>query len=131
MKKSIFVFLFAIFLILAFYILTYGAGIFTSSRSYTEKQTKNSLCTTFFNFELKNISYENKMLSFRLVRKSETGEPFEYITISSGNETQKTIPILNMLNYKEQPLNIEINLSKNFTIYPENCKAMGKTFTLS
>ena len=128
MKKSILFFLFVIFIVLAFYILTYGTGIYTSSKSYTEQQTKNSLCSTFFDFELKNITYQNGFLAFNLVRKSETGEPFSNITIKG--EEEKKIDVLNMISYKTQPINIEINISKNFTVYPESCKIMSKTFAV-
>jgi hypothetical protein len=128
MRKPILIFLFAIFLVLAFYILTYGTGIYTSSRSYTEQQTKNLLCSTFFDFELKNTTYQNGVLAFNLARKSETGEPFSYITIKG--EEEKNITVLNMLSYDIQPVSIEIKISKNFTVYPESCRVMSKTFTV-
>jgi|GEM_PF-3685811 len=128
MKKSILIFLFAIFVVLAFYILTYGTGIYTSSRSYTEQQTKNTLCSTFFDFELKNTTYQNGVLAFNLARKSETGEPFSYIIIKG--EEEKNITVLNMLSYDIQPVSIEIKISKNFTVYPESCKIMSKTFAV-
>ncbi len=131
MKKSIFIFLFALFLILAFYILIQGAGIYTSSKSYAEAQTKESLCAVFFDFELKNATYESNLLSFRLLRKSETGEPFSYLIILTDIGDEKKLPVLNMLSHKEQLLNTEINISKNFTVYPESCRTKGKSITIS
>lgn len=126
-KISMFIFLFALFILLAVITGAYLYKLYSENTASSEKQTRETIdCDYYFAVSKQSISYIDDKLSFEI--KNTYGKEIRTVVIVSGNETkEKSVSLTRGDSF---PLDVSIKASGNFSLYPKGCPALAKVFQI-
>lgn len=127
-KISIFIFLFALFVMLALLTGGYLYKLYIENIEFTDKETNELVnCDNFyFNLVKNTISYNENKLTFEV--KNSMGKEINQLIIESNNKTTEKNMSLAQGDLLFVVVNLEVN--NNFSVYPKGCKSVQKTFTI-
>lgn len=116
-KITIYIFLFALFIMLTFFIAVHIYNIYMTSKASSLKISKGTLDCSF-SFTLETIRYSLPELSF-ILRSSNDQLRKIFIDVN-GAETE--VALGEFLDYKQNVVVPDIIIEKTFIIYPEGCR---------
>ena len=117
-KIALYIFLFALFISLAFFIGTHIYNIYITSKTTSEQTTKSSLeCA--FSFSLSKIRYEFPQLSFDL-QTSDINAFKKLVLEVEGIETE--VPLREFMDYEQGVIVEDVVIEDKFRAYPLGCR---------
>lgn len=124
-KITIYIFLFALFIMLAMVLGIRIYNIYTSSKTESEKTIEVVMKCTF-SFSVSNIDYTGGVLSFDL-RTSDEKLLKKLVVVNENNET-KEIELGRFIGFpSKQRVNAgSISITNQFFVYPYGCGAQNK-----
>ena len=123
------VFIFAVFIILMIYVGLKGYDIYRSSREFVNKTTEPSIDCIGYVYDINDLSYEDGSLRFQLINRDYSDYEIKNINIIS-EEGNNSIELERFRPGSEQYIEIKINISEVFSIYPDNCMVYKKEFVI-
>lgn len=128
LTKPMIFFLFLLFIILTFYIVTWITNIYRGSTAYFEQGSKAGLECVGYAYDVYDISYEQGVLSFTLKNAPHSDRDITSLVVDNHNETVEQ-------NFTIGPgheitLSAKILINNTFALYPRNCNKYAKQCTL-
>ena len=128
-KISTLIFLFAVFIFLAFFTGGWLYRVYVDHTSFSEKSTDTAIKCSSITFGVENLDYKGGVLSFDLENKF--GQEFSNITIESGTQSVD-VPTGILRPGDLFPVRLEIEVGETLIIYPQGCKGENsKSFRLT
>ena len=121
-KITLYFFLFALFIFLAFFIGSRIYLIYTESKS-TSLQTTKSVLDCTFNFYLRNMQYDGNILLFDLETSDE--KLLNNLTIESGGQV-RDIELGRFVLYTQRVRIEGITIEDQFFVFPTGCEELNK-----
>ena len=116
-KITLYIFLFALFIMLAFFIAVNIYSVYTTSKTDSLKTTKGTLeCS--FSFSIDSIRYSVPELSFNL--RSSNDQIRKIFIDVNGAETE--VALGEFLDYEQNVVVPDLIIEKTFIVYPEGCR---------
>ena len=129
-KISTLIFLFAVFVFLAFFTGGWLYRVYVDHTSFSEKSTNTAIKCSSITFGVDNLNYEGGVLSFDLENKF--GAVFGNITVESGPNQTVEVPTGRLGSGDVYPVALTIDLGNSVMIYPAGCRdEYAKTFKLT
>lgn len=122
-KITLYIFLFALFIMLGMVIGIRIYNIYTGSKAATEKTIKSTMGCEFFSFSVSNILYEQGSLSFDL--KTTDDKLLKKIVIVGDNDMKKEIELGRFLGFEQRVDAGQIEVSDSFGVYPYGCESQN------
>ena len=125
-KITVYIFLFVVFILLAFYLAAWIYTNYTATKTYSEKTTKTVLECNFFSFAVSKIRYEELALSFEiksLVTEQKNAPTNMSIKVEG---LEYPLQIGEYLDFKQQVTLPDVVIADKFTIYPAGCEKYNK-----
>ncbi|MFC1752358.1 hypothetical protein ACFL96_03070 [Thermoproteota archaeon] len=121
-KITLYIFLFVLFIALAFFVGTYIYNIYISTTTSSTETTKTSLeCA--FTFTIKNMGYDFPELSFD-VRTSDL-ELFKKLVIEVEGIGAE-VELGEFFDFEQKVVVEDIVIEDSFNVYPEGCKEFNQ-----
>lgn len=118
-KISTIIFLLAIFVFLAIFIGGWLYRVYMTQSRYSTHESASAVDCAYYSFNVESLSYENGRLYFELDNKG--NDQFDTIVIESGG-IAKEVSTEGMVAGMSQPIDVEIALADDVSIYPKGCK---------
>jgi hypothetical protein len=117
-KITIYIFLFALFMMLAFFIAVNIYNIYMDSKTSSIKTTKGALeCA--FSFSVSDVRYDVTDLSFSL--RSSNADTFKKMIIDVAGE-KTDVPLGEFFDFNQKVTVKDMVIPDKFRIYPEGCE---------
>ena len=123
-KKAVAIILLIVGVMLMFFIISQGVGIYKSSREASDRQGLSSVQCFGFLYTVKGITATDEELQFEFRNELSSTEEVHNLTIMGAGtdegQSRKTvdmsIPIGSSLAVR-----VPVRVEDNFTVYPDNC----------
>ena len=117
-KITMYIFLFALFIMLSFFLGTHIYNIYVEGTTSSSETTKGSLeCS--FSFFISRINYEFPELTFNL--RTTDVEAMDTIVIEV-EDIQTKIPLKEFFDFQQNILVDDVVIEDNFLVYSEGCR---------
>ena len=123
-QTSTLIFLFAIFVLLAFFLGSWLYKIYLQQTEYSKEQTVAAIeCGRFYFHIVDNtVSYDNGTLHFEV--ENTIGEPIRELTIESALET-RTLNVSGLIPGAMVPISTDIRITDWVHVYPRYCRGLN------
>ena len=121
-KITVYIFLFVVFILLAFYLMVWIYNNYMTTKTYSEKTTETALECNLFSFAISKIRYEDVALSFEIESRvtEEKNAPRNMVIKVDGVEYP--LQIGEYIDFRHQVSPQDRVIADKFTIYPEGCE---------
>ncbi|MBD3313397.1 hypothetical protein GF345_03060 [Candidatus Woesearchaeota archaeon] len=121
-KITMYIFLFALFIMLAFFLGTHIYNIYVQGTTSSSETTKGSLeCS--FSFSIRMIDYEFPELTFDL--RTTDIEALDTIVIEV-EDIQTEVPLKEFFDFQQNIVVDDVVIEDTFLVYPEGCRNYNK-----
>ncbi len=123
-KVSTLIFLFSIFVLLAFFLGSWLYNIYLDQTQYSKEQTISAIeCGRFyFQIDEQSVGYVDGILTFDI--ENTIGTPIRELTIESALET-RDLNVSGLIPGAMVPISVDIRLTDWIQIYPKYCRGLN------
>lgn len=116
----LFIVLFTLLIVISLIIAVYSFTYFFTSREYTEKASSQNLVCSGYNYYIRDVTYEGKILSFTIINKN--GASFSSLRVFT-KEGEKNVTFTDLQLVPEQRISVKnMNIEgTSFSIIPGDC----------
>ena len=132
-KKAVAIILLIVGVMLMFFIISHGIGIYKGSREASDRQGLSSVKCFGFLYTVKGITATDDELQFEFRNLVSSTEEVHNLTIAGSGQgagqSKKTVDV-SIPVASSMAVRVPVRVDDNFTVYPDNCQLYPMRWTL-
>ena len=128
-QKAIGIIFLIVGVMLMFFIISQGVGLYTASKSASDRQGMSSLQCFGFIYTVKGITATDEELQFEFRNEMSSTEDVHNLTIIGAGQSRSAVDVSIPIG-SSLAVRVPVRVEDNFTVYADNCELYPLMCTL-